>query len=153
MNNNAEQSRFPLPLLRPRPAFIRACLCAKDVGGCVHLLTFLSPFACERPTREMSPFFPSSLVYKEEIDAGIVSPPQRGPKGRKTFCEKEGENRKEVATIFQRPNFLRKAKVFLKKKVERASCFVPEKSYKILFLCFSRKRKAGSTCFSPVTDR
>ncbi len=90
MNNNAEQSRFPLPLLRPRPAFIRACLCAKDVGGCVHLLTFLSPFACERPTREMSPFFPSSLVYKEEIDAGIVSPPQRGPKGRKTFCEKRG---------------------------------------------------------------
>ena len=38
-----------------------------------------------------------------------------GQKEGKLFVKKEGENRKEVATIFQRPNFLRKAKVFLEK--------------------------------------
>ena len=146
MDNNAEQSRFPLPPLRPRPAFIRAWLCAKDVGRCVHLLTFLSPFACERPTREMSPFFPPPSFTKRKLMQVLFRRRRGGQKEGKLFVKKEGENRKEVATIFQRPNFLRKAKVFLKKG--RTSIpFCPRKElYRFIFVFFT-KGKSGKHLF------
>ncbi len=135
--------------------FERVCVQKMWVGVCICSL-FSPPLLAKDQLGKWVLFFPPPSFTKRKLMQVLFRRRRGGQKEGKLFVKKEGENRKEVATIFQRPNFLRKAKVFLEKG--RTSIpFCPRKELQNFVFVFFTRGKRGKhlffACYWPVAIR